>query len=271
VNYLNDISDNCSGDVIFVSNSETIPDSEIDKISGCCSKIIIRKNIGYDFAAYFSGFVNAENKEKYKNIIFLNDSVYGPFYSLKTVFDKMENVNADAWCITDNLFPTPHMQSYFIVFKNSTLQFLENYYKDFEYLNDKEEIIKKYEIGFCNEFKKAGFHFTALCKHEEMIGFEKTTQDEVLKEIKRSIQENLFYKPSFRSLYSKSYNRELNHRKFLDVYGSPHLNMWYTTVKYFNNPFIKTNLIRNPKLLHKHNFIYKILLKELYPEHKISF
>lgn len=273
IHYLKDIYDNCDGDIIFVTNSEKLPANEISKVENFCKKIIIRNNIGYDFAAYYSGFVQAENKENYKNIIFANDSVFGPFYSLRKVFDKMAPIQCDAWCITDNIFPNPHMQSYFLVFRNSALKFLNEFYSSFEYLSDKEEIIKKYEIGFSNEFKKAGLNFAALCKHEEMIGFEKISNDEILKDLKSTILENVRLRKikRLKALFSKKSKQELEERKFLGVYGSPHLNMWYTSIRYFGNPFIKTSLVKSPKQIYRHNFIYKVLIKQLYPDYKIGF
>lgn len=270
LHYLNDLHQNCDSEIIFVSNCPDIKEEEIVKIEELTSKIIIRKNIGYDFGAYFSGYSAARNKEKYQNIIFANDSAYGPFYSLSKVFDEMNGRNLDAWAITDNCIPEYTLQSYFLCFDNKLIPFLDKFFGEFEYIDDKEKVVQEYEVKLSKKLIERNYNISAFCNHNEVISFEFLSDDKFLQKIKKSIENSFFYKPSFKKLFSKSYNRKLNYKKFLALYEGPHLKCWYSLIKYFKCPFIKVNLLNNKKLTPYHNFTYKSLIKEIYPKYKIE-
>lgn len=270
IEYLSDLYNNCDSEIIFVTNCPEISDSEVEKVKNLTSKIIIRKNIGYDFGAYFSGYSSAKNKEKYQNIVFANDSAYGPFYSVSKVFDEMNNRGLDAWAITDNCIAEYSLQSYFLCFDNKLIPFLNKFFEEFEYIDDKEKVVLEYEVKLSKKLIEQNYNISAFCNHNEVISFEFLSDDEVLKKIKNSIAKSFFYKPSLKIFFSKSYNRKLNYKKFLDLYEGPHLKCWYSLIKYFKYPFIKVNLLNNKKLTCYHSFIYKGLIKEMYPEYKIE-
>lgn len=265
VNYIENLrAADC--DIIFVSNCSEIEDKYINKIKNNVHRIILRANVGYDFAAYMTGFFEEAEKEKYNQIIFANDSVYGPFYPLEKVFDKMKTSNFDMWGITDNICNTYHIQSYFLVFNKNMIGFLEGFFDKFEFSGDKEEIVIKNEQGLSKKALEAGFKLGALCKHQDVISFEHYTLDEKIRKIKSDIENNLFYKPSWKKFFSKKYNRKLNFKKYFDVNLVPHLSSWYSLIEYFNSPFIKISLLKDPKLIHYHNFIYRDVIRKKYPE-----
>jgi hypothetical protein len=270
IHYLTDLSVNCGFEIVFVSNSENLNQSEIAKIENLVSKVIIRKNIGYDFAAYFSGYTSVADKQKYKNILLANDSVYGPFYSLKNVFQEMEN-KADMWGITDNLFTKYHVQSYFLVSNSKAFSLLDDVFDNFEYIENKGVLVQKYEVGLSTKAIERGLKILSVCSHAKMIKFEHETNDSGVLSIKKSIAEYFYVKPSLKKIFSKNHNLYIKRRKFFYIYGSPHLTMWYSSIKYFSNPFIKVSLIKNEKMTNFHNFVYLGLIAEKYPNFNLNF
>ena len=119
-----------SDTIVFVSCCN-LADKEIEKLNGIASHVITQIHDEYDFGSYKRGFLYLQDKlNEFDELIFANDSCYGPLYPLEKVFSKMENENSDFWGITKNNFgykknlkhffvKRPHIQSYFIVFNKN--------------------------------------------------------------------------------------------------------------------------------------------------------
>lgn len=94
---------------------------ESEKVNLLADYLLIRKNTGYDAGAYKAALFNDiiyEMLLECKELIFCNDTFYGPFISFKEIFKRMENTKADFWGInlSDNGVLT-FIQSYFMLFK----------------------------------------------------------------------------------------------------------------------------------------------------------
>jgi lipopolysaccharide biosynthesis protein len=151
------------GDVIFVSDAE-LKDTEKDKINKIVIKIISENHGEYDFGSYKRGlkFIIYNNLlEKYDWLVMCNDSVYGPFYPLRPIFEKMESKNADVWGLTKNINKSyaPHIQSYFIAISKNTIKNkkIKLFFENVERKSSKKEIIKEYEIGFSKLLDNYGY------------------------------------------------------------------------------------------------------------------
>jgi len=172
-------------DIIFVSCN---PLKVKNKLDGLASFIIDEQHNEYDFGSYKRGFFYLKNNnllQNYDELIFANDSCYGPFYSLTKVFEKMDNT-ADFWGITKNKFGMikkknkfyfkvrPHIQSYFLVFNKKI--FMSDIFSEFcssiKHMDIKNDIILNYEIGLsellvknnftCNNYIKNYARFNAV-------------------------------------------------------------------------------------------------------------
>jgi lipopolysaccharide biosynthesis protein len=76
--------------IIFVSACD-LATVEKNKLDGICEVVIAQNHKEYDFGSYKRGFhYFIENSFDCDEIIFANDSCYGPLYPLKEVFDKMD-------------------------------------------------------------------------------------------------------------------------------------------------------------------------------------
>ena len=158
-----------ASDIIFVSCN---PILNKEKLNGIATKIIDEKHDEYDFGSYKRGFLYIrDNLNDYDELIFANDSCYGPFYHLSQMFDEMKNRECDFWGVTKNKFGMekvgekyysvrrPHLQSYFLVFKKNVLgsEVFQNHILSVEHEEQKNDIIINYEISFTEKLTQAGF------------------------------------------------------------------------------------------------------------------
>jgi rhamnosyltransferase len=152
-----------------VSVSETINTSPINKY---VINIILRDNEGYDFMSWQKGIQSISNIEKYDEVIFCNDSCYGPIYPLEHIFSQMNKKNADVWGITDSNQISYHIQSYFMVFKKNV--FLSESFKSFinsiAIEKSKEDIVRKYEVGLSDMLLENGYSLDSFIKFRHVLG-----------------------------------------------------------------------------------------------------
>lgn len=167
--YINELKKVCS-EIIFVSCCD-LPQKELDKLD--CRKIAQKHN-EYDFGSYKRGFLYAKEKNLLENcdeILFVNDSCYGPFKPLENIFLNMENNSCDFWGITKNKYAfkivknrtkdcfIPHVQSYFFVLKQNVFnsEVFNNFITSVKEEEHKNLVIEKYEIGLTTTLESAGF------------------------------------------------------------------------------------------------------------------
>ena len=95
--YLKELK-NVADRIIFVSDCE-LDEEQISKLKGIVDYTLAQKHGEYDFGSYKRGIQLAMENGLYENtdnLILLNDSCYGPFGSLKNLFEEMnilEHVN----------------------------------------------------------------------------------------------------------------------------------------------------------------------------------
>jgi len=153
-----------AGKIIFVTVSD-IDIEDINRLDLMGINIIKRDNIGYDFYSYKMG-IKSLDLSLYDEVIICNDSVFGPLIPIKELFNKMDGVNCDFWGITESNLVAYHIQSYFIVFRKKLIDSLLFYksWDNIEILEDKSEIIEKYEIGLSQLYIQNDFIGTACNK-----------------------------------------------------------------------------------------------------------
>lgn len=149
--------------IIFVSDSD-LPKCETDKISDLVDYIQAYHHGEYDWGSYKYGYLIARKNNLLMNadeLLFCNDSVYGPVCSLKDILESMENDNCDFWGLYENKVGLnskiePHLQSWFLMMKK--VVFLSDKFDDFvlsvKKKDSKLDIISDYEIGFTKEMSK---------------------------------------------------------------------------------------------------------------------
>ena len=214
-------------DVVFVSCKE-LSSLELKKLDGLVIHTITENHDEYDFGSYKRGFLYLKPVlTNYDELIFANDSCYGPIYPISQVFDKMEKENCDFWGITKNNFgykksighlfaKRPHIQSYFIAFKKNIFT-SKDFYKfmiSIAHQNNKKLVISKYEIGLTEFLTEKGYKYKVLVN-----AFENINNCAVLKW--RQIVENYnmpFIKKSLFDMRNRSITTIDGYEKYLKNY-----------------------------------------------------
>lgn len=149
--------------IIFVSDSD-LPKCETDKISDLVDYIQAYHHGEYDWGSYKYGYLIARKNNLLMSadeLLFCNDSVYGPVFELNNILESMQKLSCDFWGLYENKIGLnskfePHLQSWFLMMKK--VVFLSDKFDDFilsvEKKDNKLDIISEYEIGFTNEMSK---------------------------------------------------------------------------------------------------------------------
>ena len=149
--------------IIFVSDSDLNKD-ETDKIVDLVDYIQAYHHGEYDWGSYKYGYLIARKNNLLMNadeLLFCNDSVYGPVCSLNDILETMGKNSCDFWGLYENKVGLnsqiePHLQSWFLMMKK--VVFLSDKFDDFilsvEKKDNKLDIISDYEIGFTKEMSK---------------------------------------------------------------------------------------------------------------------
>lgn len=165
IHYLNELKKTFEH-IIFVSDCN-LNETEINKIKDVVSYIKAYNHGEYDWGSYKYGYIIAKENNLLTDadeLLFCNDSVYGPITSMDVLYKEMTNDKCDFWGLYENKFGLdgviePHLQSWFLLMKKNVFlsdefdKFILNVKKE----ENKTDIIKKYEIGFTTEMKK---HFS---------------------------------------------------------------------------------------------------------------
>ena len=156
--------------IIFVSDCN-LPKEELDKLQDIVTKSIAYKHGEYDFGSYKRGYFYFKEKcfNNGDELIFANDSCFGPFVPLNEIFKTMQDKNCDFWGTNKNNYPNAHIQSFFIVFKKNVFEseVFDNFMSNITQEKNKSDIITKYEIGLSQLLLNSDFLMGAYTKQIE--------------------------------------------------------------------------------------------------------
>ena len=129
----------------------------------------------------------------YDELVFCNDSCYGPVKPLADVWERMRGIKCDFWgLIYGDSHHKEHLQSYFLVFKKRVFQSsaFDSFIKSIRKMDDKWDVIIEYEVGLTQHLQQQGF------RHSAMIEGRRKTNDCMYKPIKLLMQGFPFVKTS---------------------------------------------------------------------------
>lgn len=159
-----------SDDIIFVCDNELLS-SEIEKLSPYVVKSIVGRHGEYDFGSYRRGYEWARGNgilHDADDLIFCNDSCYGPIDSFVPIFAHMESKNLDFWGATDSYQFSYHLQSYFISIASRA--FNSAVFRDFidsiTVQRNVQAVILNYEVGLTKALRSAGFKCEAFFSNQ---------------------------------------------------------------------------------------------------------
>lgn len=171
---LNKISDG----VVFVMDNP-LDDEEKKKLENLAIYSECRKHGEYDFGSYKRGFFYLKENgylDKASEVIFANDSCYGPQKPLKNFIEKWKKENKpNFYGITINNCAlkystepylskfSPHVQSYFFLVTKNIFEkeFFVDFFKSVKHLDSYGQIIKTYEMGLSDLILENGYQIKA--------------------------------------------------------------------------------------------------------------
>ncbi|MBQ8785057.1 MAG: glycosyltransferase [Alphaproteobacteria bacterium] len=160
VYYLKELKKVVDG-IIFVTDNPILP-TELEKIKDFIVYAECQRHEEYDFGSYKRGFFWAKKNGLLKDceeLVFCNDSCYGPVYPFSEMFEEMSTRSCDFWGMTQNIEIAEHIQSYFLVFQKNVFnsRHFIKFIKNIKPQSSVQKVIKKYEIGLSQHLLKHGF------------------------------------------------------------------------------------------------------------------
>jgi hypothetical protein len=154
----------CGYSVILISACEALNPLIMD--DGVKQKItVIRKpNIGYDFGSWSVAMQILPVARNAKEVLVVNDSLIGPFSSIKNLLTSIEESSFDITGVTDSVQIRHHVQSYLLHFKNGSFQNseIEDFWNGVRIQEDKMDVVQAYEIGLTATAQANGFYVGAV-------------------------------------------------------------------------------------------------------------
>jgi len=138
-----------------------------DETKGLLSACITRSEAGYDFTSWRAAFQCCPDLFEAEELVLCNDSVLAPLNSFKPIHEMMDSKNFDFWGLCESREKTPHIQSYYLVFKRKAIA-SPVFRKFFSSIvsRDRAEAIKA-ELGLAGFLARAGLkpgaYISAAC------------------------------------------------------------------------------------------------------------
>jgi glycosyltransferase involved in cell wall biosynthesis len=164
--------------IVFVSDNDT-SESESAKLNDLTDVKIFGRHEEYDFGSYKIGFTYLNKSgllNDFDEIIFCNDSCYGPVSGFIDLFKEMSQRKHDFWGLTQNSEFRNHLQSFFLVFKKHVYK--SKAFQEFIASISKEEnvrdVILKYEVNFTGILEDSGFQWCSYISPDDELTKKKT-------------------------------------------------------------------------------------------------
>ena len=151
-----------------------------DFLEEYADEVFYRENIGFDAGAYKDALCNYLGWNRvleFDELVMLNDSFFGPFIPIKTIFEKMDKENLDFWGLTkhkENLHKytqvvtSEHIQSFFVTVRKRMLHssIFREYWNDMPYYKEFTDVILNFELTFTRIFSENGFLYDCYADME---------------------------------------------------------------------------------------------------------
>ena len=158
--------------VVVVTNAGWLAEPDLAWLRKRTAAIVIRRNVGYDFAAWRDALARLQLPRRDTQLLLLiNDSMYGPFAPLGAMLARFDFSSVDIWGLTDSWQHRFHLQSYLLAFGPRALasECFATFWKDVRDIRSKWGVIKNYEIGLTQYFMAAGLRCQAVWPYMSLI------------------------------------------------------------------------------------------------------
>jgi hypothetical protein len=158
--------------VIYVTNSGRLLPGVHGRLKSCCSAVLVRRNVGYDFGAWREGLERlALPRSNTVMLLLANDSVYGPLVPLHNLFRRIDFATADMWGATESWQTRYHLQSYFLLVGEAVLRSepWRQFWSRIRPVPSKGWIVRHCEVGLSQQILQTGFRCQALWPYARLV------------------------------------------------------------------------------------------------------
>jgi rhamnosyltransferase len=150
-------------DVICFSSTADLSLGQQQRAAIYADIVVNRPNVGYDFLSWRIGFEALPNVS-YDEIVFVNDSCYGPCSDIRQFWKRVTALNVDLWGATVNYQFRRHVQSFCMGFGPRLIKsgFAKRFWRSVEIEPDKFKLILRFEVGLSGEVEHEGFRIGAV-------------------------------------------------------------------------------------------------------------
>jgi lipopolysaccharide biosynthesis protein len=156
--------------IILISTSR-LSAADIARLRGVCDDVIVRDNVGLDFASWSAGFAK-HGAAIGGRLLLANDSVYGPIGSLGSALDRLTRTTADFYGMVESVEIAPHLQSWFVLFQPWVVRHaaLNAILAQPFAVMTRPQIVRAGEVALSRQLMAAGFRYEALYRSGSASG-----------------------------------------------------------------------------------------------------
>ena len=155
-------------DYIIVVADNTIYEEELKKLEGLCNAYRFIRHGEYDFGSYKCGYnylLEHNILKEDDNLLFINDSNYGPVYPFKNVIDDFKSKECDFYGLSVGTNPEKYIQSFFIILKHNAWNsdVFKGYINKIKKQLSPAAVVVNYEFTFTKEMITNGYSYEVYC------------------------------------------------------------------------------------------------------------
>ena len=155
-------------DYIIVVADNTIYEEELKKLDGLCNAYRFIRHGEYDFGSYKYGYnylIKNNILKEDDNLLFINDSNYGPVYPFKNVMDDFKSKECDFYGLSVGTNPEKYIQSFFIILKHNAWNsdVFQGYINKIKKQLSPAAVVVNYEFTFTKEMITNGYSYEVYC------------------------------------------------------------------------------------------------------------
>ena len=267
--YLKELS--TVADVYYMADNE-ISEHEKAKITPYVKGAYGFNHKKYDFGSWqeLIKIIGWEKISEYDELILANDSVFGPLYPIKELFERLEKDKEwEVCCITEECSiektlktytVNNFIQSYFVIIKKNIFMqdYIKQFFHDYTLYTSKADVVLNGEKKLSKILIKNN---VAIKKIVEKLYDPFKEWKSILKSGSPFIKKSKFINKEYNTKYETLYN----YNKFIDTYATYNITLIDNYLKlcninkdYFNNmSYILVTIIENLKHLRKKFFYSK--------------
>jgi hypothetical protein len=158
--------------VVVVSNAGRLQPAALAALRPLCAAIVVRRNVGYDFAAMRDGLQRLGlPRPETEMLLLVNDSIYGPFRPLADIITAVDFAAADLWGATESWQRRYHLQSFFVLAGRGAMAnpAWARFWRGVRPVQSKHFVVSRYEVGLTQALLRGGARCAALFPYSNLV------------------------------------------------------------------------------------------------------